>query len=142
MSGLNRFSAQHNALVYIQEFPNIFFTSKTGGNVTREVTQRHPGDGTSPVNVPGPTNVEQLTLEKPYDAVKDMPLEVWATGWDNGLEAEVTVVVQPVTSEGVPAGKSDQYLGCALVTFAKPDVNRGSAEAKVLSVTLQPRKKL
>ncbi len=129
-------------LVYFQEFPGVFFNSKSGGTIQRTVTQRQqagPNFG-GPVNVAGPTSVGQITVTKDYDDFRDKALELWALGWANGVQLELTLVVQPMSASGVPSGKQDRYEGCALVEFNKPDVDRQGGSVAELSLTVQPRR--
>jgi hypothetical protein len=128
-------------LVYFAEYPTIFFNSKSGGTVEHAVTQRHSaGAFGGPVNVSGRTTVGQLTLTKDYDAIRDMPLEVWNKAWSNGVHAELTCIVQPVSAAGIPDGKADTYEGCALVSFNKPDSDRQGGGVAELTITVQPRR--
>ena len=128
-------------LVYFAEYPTIFFNGKDGGVAEHANTQRHSaGAFGGPVNVPGRTTISQVTLTKDYDAIKDMPLELWNKGWSSGVQIELTLIVQPVTAAGIPDGKADTYEGCALISFQKPNANRQGGEVAELSITVQPRR--
>ena len=137
--GLDRYSSQHDALVYFQEFPGIFFTTKEGGEPQNEVTQQHPGGGGAPENITGPTTVTAVTVTKPREAAVDGAIIAWAKAWDRGVRRELTLIVQPVTSEGLPLGAPDVYKGCAKTTLTPRSVTKGSAEASMLSIAIQPR---
>ncbi|MEM1347990.1 MAG: phage tail protein [Myxococcota bacterium] len=138
----DNYRSQHRYKVWINEFPAIFFTTLSGGDTTTEVTQVHPGNREFPVNIPGPVTIEQLTLGKPYDSIKDNALIAWARAWDRGVQVPVTVVKQAVNAAGIPDGPRTSFLRCAKVTLNEPDVGRGSAEAAMLELTLQPEQVL
>ena len=136
---INDFSAQHDALIYFQEFPGIFFTSKEGGDSQNDVTQTFPGGGGPPVNVSGPTTITPVTVSKPMDPIVDAPLKAWARAWDLGVRQELTLVVQPTTSEGLPVGEPDIHIGCAKTTVTRANATKGSAETRTFSISVQPR---
>lgn len=126
-------------VIYFAEYPTIFFNSKSGGAAERTVTQRQPaGRFGGPVNVPGPTAVGQVSLTKDYDAIRDMPLEIWNKQWTQGIHIELTLIVQPVNATGIPDGKPDTYEGCALLSFQKPDTDRQGGGVAELTLTIQP----
>jgi hypothetical protein len=140
MSGEN-FHAQGQYVCYFAEFPQSKFTSKTGGEEQNDVNQVHPGGNGDPVNVEGPTTVNAVTLQKPYDLILDQPLNTWSRLWSQGVKQPLTLIVQPVTSEGIPAGEPDTYVGCSRQSFKKPDVSSGSSEAGMLEISVQPTAK-
>lgn len=142
MASLNNFSAQGNFLVFFAEFPASLFTEMSGGEVQRDSNLQHPGGLGGPVEIQGPTTVGQVTLQKPYDAVVDALLEAWATAYNNGIPLRLKLIKQPVLSDGVPlpGGKPDTYLSCGLVRWKKPDVRKGSAEAAMLEIVVQPER--
>ncbi|MFU8805692.1 MAG: hypothetical protein ACNA8W_17900 [Bradymonadaceae bacterium] len=137
----NTFHATNDYVAYFVEFPASIFTSVSGGESTNEVTQQFGGGAKSPTNIVGPTTVSAVTLQKPYDHVKDAPLDIWASAWDKGIRRQLTLIVQPLTSEGIPVGKARTYLACAKTSYRHPDVNAGSAETAMLDVTVQPERK-
>lgn len=137
----DEFHAQHNYIAYFTQFPASKFTQVTGGEAQNDVTQQFPGGGDSPKNIVGPTTIQQVQLQKPYDHVVDQPLDQWAALWRKGVHQELTLVKQPVDSEGVPVGSATTFVGCALQSYSEPDVERGSSESAMLEITVQPRRK-
>lgn len=138
---MNNYYTTHDLRVWFAEFPTIFFTTKTGGTSQNEVTQTFPGGSRSPVNVPGPTSVEQVTLGKPHDPVIDNALLAWAQSWDRGLaRRKLTLICQPVDAMGLPlpGAAPVSYYGCAKVSMKVPDLGRGSAEVAMLELVVQP----
>lgn len=134
----NNFFAAHNQLVWLAEYPGIFFQTLSGGEMSNEATATYPGGGGPQVVVVGPSTVGQLTLSKAYDPVRDAPLDAWSAAWQRGALQRVTVVKQPVTPEGVPTGARTTYVRCARVSYKTPDLAKGSAEVANLEITLQP----
>lgn len=136
---LDRYTSQHDAVISFKEFPGIFFTTKEGGEAQNEVSQQFPGGGGPPENITGPTTVTPVTITKPAEFAVDAPIIAWAKAWDRGVRVELTLIVQPVSSEGVPVGTPDYYHGCAKTSLSPRSVTKGSAEVSMLSITLQPR---
>lgn len=137
---MNNFYTTHDMRVWFLEIPTVYFTTKTGGTSQNEVTQVFPGGDNIPVNVPGPVTVEQVTLGKPHDPVMDRALLAWAQQWDRGNRRKLTLVCQPVSAAGVPVPGSvpTTYYGCSKVSIKMPDIGRGSAEAAMIEVVVQP----
>jgi len=138
---LNTFHNQGAYVCYFVEFPQSKFTQKSGGEETNDVTQVHPGGGGDPVNVEGRTTVGQVTLQKPYDLILDGPLNQWSRLWSQGIKKPLTLIVQPVTSQGIPLGEPDVYVGCSRQSFKHPDVQTDSSSAAMLEITVQPTAK-
>lgn len=137
---LNNFGPEHNFICYFVELPLVRFTSKTGGELQREVTQQHAGGMSAPENIRGPQTVGQVTLTKPYDFILDKALRLFFQAAIGGIgDADLTLVCQPVTSEGIPRGPAQTYMNCTCVSIKFPDVNKGSSEAAMLEVVVQPR---
>ena len=139
MAGEN-FRARDGHIIYFEELPTVLFTAKSGGASTNEVGQVFPGGRGAPVNVPGPTTIEAVTLTKPHDAIADAPLLAWVKAWDAGARAELTLVVQPVSAIGVPNGAPQRYIGCAKTGFTPVEPERGSADVGTIQVSVQPRR--
>lgn len=137
---LNNFFPEHNYVCYFSAFPQIKFTSKTGGELQREVGQQHSGGMEPPENIKGPQTVGQVTLTKPYDPILDATFEALVTRALNGVvDVDQDLICQPVDSRGIPNGKADTYKDCTFVSLRKPDVNKGSSEAAMLELIVQPR---
>lgn len=141
MPGPNNFRSQNQYLCWFAEFPQIKFTSKSGGDRSSDTTQQHPGGGGPPENIDGPVEISEVTVSKPAEPLKDAPLLQWARAWQNGIEQKLTLIVQPVTSEGVPEGEPDRYLGCSLSTESKPELSKGSSDTAMYELTVQPETK-
>ena len=90
----------------------------------------------------GPTTIGQVSLQKPYDLIRDIPLELWSAAWSKGVKVPLTLIIQPVNAMGIPEGKADTFTGCSRVSFKKPEVTRGSADEAMLEMVLQPTRKL
>jgi hypothetical protein len=139
MSGPNNFISEHDSVIYFTQFPGVFFTDLSGGEDRRDVGLAHTGvNGEPPEPIDGPSEVGQVTVMKPYDPVRDAPLDAWAAAYRRGIKLRITCVKQPTTSEGVPFGKPDTYLKCSLVSYKRPNVRKGSSETAMLEIVLQP----
>lgn len=137
MSNRNLFS-RDQGLIYFTEIPDILWSTKTGGASASENTQIFEGGSRVPTNIPGPTTVEQVTLSKPYDPVRDAEILSWARAWDQGEKEELNLIVQPTNAAGSPAGPRQTYANCAKINFTLPDIERGSSEAAMLELIVQP----
>lgn len=137
---MNNFYTTHDMRVFFTQFATVLWTTKTGGTSQGEVTQVFPGGGSAPVNVPGPRTVEAVTLGKPHDPVVDRALLAWAQAWDRGQRRPLTLVCQPVDAAGVPIPGAipTTYYSCAKVSLKMPDVGRGSADAAMIELVVQP----
>ncbi|MDZ7703363.1 MAG: hypothetical protein U5L04_02635 [Trueperaceae bacterium] len=135
------FHSQHQYIAYFAEFPQSRFTSVSGGDSESDITQQHGGGGEIQ-NIVGPETVSAVTLQKPHDHVIDQPLHQWNRAWKNGVHQELTLIVQPVSSEGIPLGEPDVYKGCARQSYSKPDVNRGASDTAILEISVQPTEKV
>jgi len=132
------FYTQDTAYIYIEEFPQILFTSKAGGESTNEVTQVFPGGRGAPKNVHGSPTTGQITLTKPHDPVADAPLFLWNRAWQSGIQRKLNVTVQPINAAGVPIGAPQKFRGCSRTSFRGPDFTRGTSEAATVEIVLQP----
>lgn len=129
--------SQDEYLVYFSEFSNIKFTEMSGGEATNDTTVQHNGGGDKEV-IEGPSEVSEVTVQKPYDHLTDAPLDQWNRAWQNGVRRKLTLIRQPVNSEGVPVGEADTYVGCARTSYSKPDVSKGSSDTAMLEISVQP----
>jgi len=141
MAGDN-FRSSHGFIAYFSQFPQIKFTSVAGGGESNEVSQVFPGGSETPVNVEGPTTIEQLTLQKPWDAIRDVPLEAWSRNWSNGIKLPLTLIKQPVNAAGIPDGGPETFTGCSRVSFKRPDAERGGSESAMMELVVQPTRKI
>lgn len=129
--------SQDEYIAYFVEYPQSKFTSVSGGERTNESNTVHTGGG-GKTNVDGPSDVSEVTLQKPYDHAIDAPLNQWDRLWQNGFRQQLTLIVQPVDSTGIPVGEADTYTGCSRTGYAKPDIEKGSSEEAMLEVTVNP----
>lgn len=138
--GPNHFHSSHDYVAYFREYPESVFTSVTGGEATNEVTQQFGGGRQSPDLIYGPTSISAVTLQKPYDHVKDASLDRWSANWSRGIRQELTLIVQPVTSEGIPIGAARTFVGCGRQSYKRPDVTSGAAATAMLDIVVQPQR--
>lgn len=137
---LNNFRPEHNFICNFTAFPTVKFTSKTGGELQREVTQQHSGGMEPPENIKGPQTVNQVTVMKPYDVVLDAALEAFLTNSIDGtIDQPLDLSCVPVDANGVPDGRALTYKDCDIVSLRFPDINKGSSEAAMMEVVVQPR---
>lgn len=129
--------SQDEYLAYFAEFPQSKFTSVSGGERTNETSTEHTGGG-GKINIDGPADVSEVTLQKHYDHARDAPLDAWDKAWQNGVRKRLTLIVQPVNSEGIPVGKADTYINCSRSSYSKPDVSKGSSDPAMLEITVNP----
>ena len=133
------YSSQHNRLIRFAEFPQILFNTKEGGEIQTETTQQHPGGSGPPVTVDGPTTVTPITVTKPYDPIVDKPLVILAKARSRGVKRLLTLLDDSVDAAGVLSGDKLVYMECTITSFVPPATSKGSAEAGMISITIQPR---
>lgn len=135
------FHTTHNYVVTIVEFPGIKFATLSGGESNIEGTKVWPGGNENSRNVDGPASVSDITITKPSDPFVDAPLKAWHAAWRNGgVRRKITVVKQQVLPSGVPVPGVGPtiYTGCSPRTYTTPPVERGTANAAMLSFVLSP----
>lgn len=137
---LNDFHSQSEYIATFTEWPLSFFTSVSGGEYNREITQRHPGGlSGAPRNIHGPFTISQVVVEKPYELAVDAPLLAWMRAATYGVLLRGTLVKTPVDAAGIPRGLGVvTYVRCSLVNFVLADVDKESAEAAMIRITVQP----
>lgn len=128
---------QDHYIAYFAEFPQVKFTSVSGGDQTNETNTIHTGGG-GKTNIDGPSTVSEVTLQKPYDHATDVVLNAWSQSWQNGVRRKLTLIVQPVDAAGVPNGEADVYINCSRSSYSKPDVNKGASDEAMLEITVNP----
>lgn len=140
MSIQDNFHTQHEYVGYFQEFPQIRFTSVSGGDLQTEGNKVFPGGSQTARNVDGPTQVTDLTLSKPAEDVVDAPLRAWAAAWARGARTQLTFVVLRVDSTGLPlpGAPARTYLRCSHRTLTSPTLERGGATVATLSLVVSP----
>ena len=135
---------QHEYVAYFQEFPQIRFTSVSGGDRTTEGNKVFPGGSQTPRNVDGPTTVSDLTLGKPAEDIQDAPLRAWCSAWSRGQRRQLTLVVLRVDAAGlpIPGAAARTYLRCSHRSDAAPTVERGGATVATFQIVVSPEERV
>lgn len=139
----DNFHSTHDYVAFFAEFPAIRFTNVSGGDLTMDGQKVYSGGARFPRNINGPANVTDVTVTKPAEDIVDAPIRAWAAAFARGVVVPLTLVVQRITPAGLPAPGAPvrTYLRCAFRTIAAPPMERGSANAAILSITIAPEER-
>lgn len=136
---LNFLTSKHNFECYFLSFPEVLFTNKSGGEYQREINQQHTGGTEPPENIKGPPTVGQVTLQVPYDYIKQARfIAINNNKIAGNLDFSDDLVVQQLNSAGVFVGAPVTYKNADIVSIMPPDMDKGSAETAMLEVVCQP----
>lgn len=110
-----------------------FFSEKSGGEITSEVTDVPQGGQLYPEKLAGPPNTSNVVLVKPFAPSRDgelvRRLEAIVGRW------RTTVSVQPTDADLIPVGRPTVYADALLVGLVPPNTNAGSAAAQSYQLT-------
>jgi len=105
----------------------------SGGNVTSSETKHRPGGMGPERTLGGVVSVENVTVERDYVLERDHDLAK-SLGSRVG-RARMRVAKQPLTVDGVPAGRPTVYVGI-LMGVNYPDSDSTSTSVAMLSLTM------
>ncbi len=112
-----------------------YYATKDGGESTAEVGKVWDGGELKPDLLGGPNDVQELTVGRPYDPVRDQPvidrLEPLVGRW------RTTVSVQPTDADLVPVGKPSVY-DAMLSSVNPPEVDAASSDPSTYELVFQP----
>lgn len=102
------------------------FDGFTGGDVDSEETKFWPGGLGQQISLGGRRTVNNFTVSRLYDLVRDHPLMGWLMGGVG--KADVTATKQPLTIDGAATGRPLVYQG-KLKSVTPPDHDSESGSA-------------
>lgn len=123
--------AQRQSLVTVEGIPGRWAT-KTGGNVSADVTPVWDGGETYPENLAAPAMAENVTISRPFDDSRDLPEIARIRRLVGKMNA--TVTVQPTDGDLFPIGEPTVYPEALLVTLTEPEYDAASGDAQVIEL--------
>lgn len=131
--------SRQQALITIDQYPDVYWTSVSGVNMVREVA-KYKSSTLQSFYLAGAPEPEQITLMKP--ANKDLDAEIFNDymAWHSLLPGW-TVRIQPVTSNQstIPIGKAIICHNCIPLSVNLPEFDADTpTEHAVLTLILQP----
>lgn len=131
--------SRQQALITIDQYPDVYWTSVTGVNMTRE-TAKYKASTLKSFYLAGSPEPEEITLMKPYDFALDVEIFNEYTSW-HSQKPGWTVRIQPVTSDQTttPIGKAIICHRCIPVNVNLPEMDADTpAEYATFTLVLQP----
>lgn len=123
--------AQRQSLVTVEAIPGLWAT-KSGGNVSADVTPVWDGGADSPEQMAGPASAENITVSRPVDDLRDLPDLSRIRRLVGKLVT--TVTVQPTDGDLFPIGEPTVYPDALLVTMTEPDYDASSSDPQVIEL--------
>lgn len=118
-------SSARQFIVDIQGFPGTWMT-KTGGDISSDVAKAWDGGNPVPDLLTGPSSVDNLTVSRVYDPVRDEVIKQFCK--KNVGRFRPTITVTPVDQDGIAVGDPDVYSPTVLVRYKAPDVDASSGD--------------
>ncbi len=123
---------QSNQLVSVSGIPG-HFTTKTGGEVTAEVSPYYDGGNKQPDQIASRPSTSNLVVGRLYRPQRDQSL-VRALEKEVGKQVGRSVTVQDVDDDDIPIGKPKTYPACTLVRVASPESDRNSSDPSLFEL--------
>jgi len=102
------------------------FMTKSGGNSSSDVTKAYDGGSDVPDLIAAPKNVEDVTVSRGYDAVRDEPL--LKTLRSKVGSFETTISVTPTDRDYVASADPVVYSPALLIGLNEPEVAADSGD--------------
>lgn len=109
------------------------FDTFSGGEVDSEETKFHPGGLAEQISLGGRRNVNNVTVGRLYDLVRDHPIMGWLAGGVG--KADVTVTKTSITVDAVSVGAPLVYQG-KLKQLTPPDHDSESGDAALYEMEI------
>lgn len=117
--------SQRQFLAKVQGIEGYFMT-KTGGNISSEVTKAYDGGSAIPDLIAAPKEVENITVSRGFDAVRDGQLLRVLRGKVGVFETTVTVT--PTDRDYATIDQPVVYSPALLVGLNEPEVAADSGD--------------
>lgn len=111
---------------------NELFATKTGGNITAEVTRSYDGGDLRPELIPGPPTADNVTVTRPYKPERDADLLARLKPLCGKLRT--TLSVTPTNADLVPVARPELYPDALLVSVNSPEPDASSGDAATLTL--------
>lgn len=123
--------AQRQSIVTIEGIEGRWAT-KSGGNISADVTAVWDGGEDEPSQLAGPATAENVTVSRPIGRIRYLSIIPRLKRQVGKLRA--TITVQTTDAMGFPIGEPSVYPQALLVTMNEPEVDAGSGDAQVLEL--------
>jgi len=121
--------AQRQALVTIEGVPGRWAT-RTGGDVTADVTPVWDGGMDYPEQMASPPSADNVTVSRPVDDARDLTEIKRLKRLVGKLRA--TITEQPTNQDLFPIGDPDVYPDALLLRVSTPEYDASSGDPKVI----------
>lgn len=123
--------AQRQALFTIEGIPGKWAT-RTGGNVSADITPVWDGGADRPENLASPASSEDITVSRPVDDERDLALIKELKGKVGRFTT--TLTEQPTNGDLFPIGDPDVWPNALLRTVNIPAYDAASGDPKVIEL--------
>lgn len=123
--------AQRQMQVSISGLPGLWAT-KSGGEVAADVTAVWDGGSDYPEQLASPATVGNLTVSRPIDDIRDIPIMKELR--KSVGKRRATITVQTTDINGFPLGKPTVYPKALLVTMNEAEYDAAGSDAQVLEL--------
>jgi len=124
-------SSQRQFLVKVGDIPGYFVT-KSGGGITADVTKAYDGGDPSPDLIAAPPNVENVTVGRNFDPLRDGAMLRQLRRQVGVLETTVTVTA--TDRDYIAVDEPVVYSPALLVGVTEPDADAGSGDQAMYSL--------
>lgn len=111
------------------------FDTWEGANVTADNTKHRRGGMGAQVAVGGPSTIEDLTLSRDYDLLRDHAIAQWMSSAVG--KGRVSASKQYLDSDGVNFGKPIVITG-VLVGYNQPNADSDSGDVAMVELVINP----
>lgn len=125
-------NSQRQFLVKVQGIDGNFMT-KSGGNSSAEVTKAYDGGDNVPDIIPGPREVEDVTVSRGFDPLRDGPILRTMRRLVGSFETTVTVT--PTDRDYVALDEPTVYSPALLVGVNEVETDAGSGDLAAYELT-------
>lgn len=119
-------SSQRQFLVKVGDIPGFFMT-KTGGNISADVSKAYDGGDPDPELIASPPNVENITVTRIYDPIRDDA--IIRTLRQQVGRYQTTITVTPTDRDYVAIADPAVYSPALLVGLKETDVDASSGDS-------------
>lgn len=123
--------AQRQSQVSIEGIAGLWAT-KTGGDVSSDVTPVWDGGTDHPDQLASPPTAGNVTVSRPVDDERDLTEMKRLRKLVGRFTA--TITVQPTNGDGFPIGEPTVYPDALLVTMSEPEYDAAGGDAQVFEL--------
>lgn len=110
-----------------------YFMQKSGGNSSADSNKIYGGGEKTPYIVTGITDIENITISRAYDSVRDGAMLKVIRPQVGSLTTSIKVTECTADYEPIPGGQV-VYSGCVLVGISEPEYESSSGDAAAVQL--------